>query len=136
MRRKIGILIILISLSSCILRHADGDIDLGNKFYVSVDGKSTTICFNTADEGQNKSGIVLMEPRVVNYNFNNTFIVAKTIDLFDKKSRFYIVDKRMNENALYEYSKSKSSLDSITFFQKLKELGIDLDLYKYPNGSN
>ncbi len=77
-----------------------------------------------------------MEPRVVNYDFNNTFIVAKTIDLFDKKSRFYIVDKSMNENALYEYSKSRSSLDSITFFQKLKELGIDLDLYKYPIGSN
>lgn len=121
-------MILVISLfTSCVFRHTDDLSDLGGNYYFLPDGRMSTIGYNTANEGENRSGITLVEPKVVEYAFNDKVIIAKSIDVYDKKVKFWIIDK---DKALHN---NVEEFDSISFYNELSKRNIKL---KLGNGSN
>jgi len=82
----------------------------------------STICYNTAKEGENRKGIEMVEPKVVEYNFNDKYIIAKTIGVYKSKVKYWIIDKDLAQ------SNMPKSLDSISFYTELLNKGINLKL--------
>lgn len=82
----------------------------------------STIGYNTAKEGQNRSGITMIEPKVVSYNFNDKYIIAKTVGVYDEAIKYWIIDKELNR------SSNLIGLDSIAFQKELLDRNIKLKL--------
>jgi len=121
--KNILLLMILVALfSSCVLRHTDDVSDLGSNYYFLPDGKMSTICFNLGKEGEDRKGIELVDPKVIDYAFNENFIIAKSIGIYDKKASFWIIDKNQT------IEENVSQYDSIKFYQELVNKGIKLKL--------
>lgn len=110
--------IIFLLFTSCIYRHTDDSKDLGNNYYFLPDGKMSTIYYNLANRGEPKKGREIITPKVVNYNFNDDYIIAKTIGIYDKKKDYWLIDKNKNKKA--------SPLDSIQFYRVLSAKNITL----------
>src|SRR5690554_2617670 len=128
MKNNLLLMILVISLfTSCVFRHTDDLSDFGGNYYFLPDGRMSTIGYNTANEGENRSGITLVEPKVVEYAFNDKVIIAKSIDVYDKKVKFWIIDK---DKALHN---NVEEFDSISFYNELSKRNIKL---KLGNGSN
>ncbi len=122
MKSIISFLLVIFLFNSCVFRHTDDTVDLGNNYYFLADGRMSTIGFNTANEGENRSGITLVEPKVVKYNFNDKYIIAKTIGVYDNEAKYWIIDKDLAD------IKAPENLDSISFYNKLLNKKIDLEL--------
>lgn len=116
-----GVIIFLL-FTSCIYRHTDDSKDLGNNYYFLPDGKMSTIYYNLANRGEPKKGREIVTPKVVNYSFNENYIIAKTIGIYDKKKDYWLIAKNKSTKA--------SPLDSIKFYEELKSKGINLKFKK------
>lgn len=112
--------------TSCVFIRIDDSIDLGNNFRYIQDYPQTIIYHPTKKyEGV---GTNVVEPVVISYNFNNRYIIALSQDDYYSKNNsekkrllYWIVDKKIGPN-------SAESMDSIIFYNKLKELKINLQL--------
>jgi hypothetical protein len=64
-------------------------------------------------------------PEVIEYNFNNDFIIAKTLEMIDnnKNYKYWIVDKQRNKDSI-------EPLDSINFFKALDNLNLNIKFKK------
>lgn len=104
---------------SCVYNHEGNSQDLGNNFYYLADASESQILLNLKPNQTSKIGKTIVPEEVLEYNFNDSYIVAKNLNHQTKTQLFWIVNKQAN---LVE------SLDSITFLKRLKELDIDLKL--------
>ncbi len=123
MKKLIFTLVISLLLSSCILKHTDDYDNLGDNYYFLPDGRMSHIGFNTAKKGEDRSGTVLIEGKVVNYAFNNNFIIAKSIDAYTKEVNFWIINKKKSlKNNIEKYE------DSILLYNEILKRNINLEL--------
>ncbi len=107
----------LFIVQSCVFIRTDDSIDLGSKFRYIQDYPQAII-FHRAPEYKG-SGVNIVPPNVIDYKFDNIYIIAKSKDLEDKKMKYWIIDKRMLD-------KKGIALDSLTFFSQLEEKKINL----------
>lgn len=128
-------LLILISLttsivlSSCANRvqpynHTAAIVELGNDFYYLGDGGESQILLNLKPQAASKVGKTIIPSEVIQYNFNESFIIAQTVKKINSKKiyNYWIVEKsRINQE-------SAIPLDSINFYKKLDSLRINMKL--------
>ncbi len=110
-------ILIITSLFSCVYNDTAITEDLGSQYFYLGAGNESQILLG--DEKKN-TGITIIPQEVVEYNFNNRYIIAKSVTKTGNiaKQNFWIVDK-----------KDKSSivpLDSISFTKKIEELNLKL----------
>lgn len=119
--KKYLFLTLLISFTSCIYNHTDNIEILGNRFYYLGDGNESQILYDPTENVDYKFGITVIPPEVIKYNFNDQYIIAKTLDSLDSKRNYWLVDKTKDFSSLMP-------LDSINFYRKLDSLAITLKL--------
>lgn len=121
-------LILLFSTSCCF----NAGKRLGNNFQFIVDNRDFQVILYCNDYCCN-SGTDAVPPKVVSYNYNSKWIIAKSYDR-DKDSIYYwIIDKDFKiEYDEHTDKKLKQqiigNLDSVSFYKKLEELNINLKL--------
>ncbi len=126
MRRLFIALLASMLLHSCVFIRMDDSIDLGSKYRYIQDSPQTIIYHESSKyEG---IGAEIIPPVVLSYKFNERYIIAKSqvVDEMTgseegKPIHYWIVDKTMDGAPV-------NPLDSVTFYQRLKELDIDLSL--------
>ena len=101
---------------SCIYNHTATTENLGSGYFYIGDGQESQIL--SGDEKKN-SGITIIPQEVIEYNFDNRYIIAKSIENRNLQ-QYWIVDKQSHE--------SVSPLDSLSFAKEIKRLKIDLKL--------
>lgn len=94
---------------------------LGNGYYYIGAGNESQILYNKS--GNTSSGLIVTEPEILEYNYNEKFIIAKSRTIFGDTLKFWIIDKTL-ENEKY------ISMDSIEFYKEIEKLKIDLKLKK------
>ncbi len=119
--KKIAALIILILSQSCIWIRMDDSIDLGNN-YRYIQDYPQTIIYQISQEHIG-SGPEAIPPVVMEYAYNDKWIIAINKDLEDQHISYWIIDKSKDY-------KSIEPLDSIAYTMKIKEKNIDLKLEK------
>ena len=118
MNKRSIILFSLIPLvCSCVFIRTDDSIDLGNH-YRYVQDYPRTIIFHQSEKYEG-IGDEIVPPMVKSYNFNNRYIIAKSEDMDDKSTKYWIVDKALKGNKV-------EPLDSMGFDRKIIELKINL----------
>ena len=129
------ILIILVSaiaaivLFSCankvnIYDHTAAIVDLGNNYYYLGDGRESQILLNLKPDAKSKVGKTIIPPEVIQYNFDESYIIAQTIERINSKDlyKYWIVEKTEKNQDLI------ISIDSIKFYKKLDSLLIKIKL--------
>jgi hypothetical protein len=113
-------------LDSCVFIRIDDSIDLGNKYRYIQDYPQVIVYHKTPK--YKGGGINIIPPIVLSYKFNDRYIVAKSQEVDEmtgnKKAipiHYWIVDKT-TDGAPVE------PIDSINFYQRLKDLKINLHL--------
>lgn len=126
MKKVVILSLSIIMFSSCILRHTDDLTYLGEKYCFVPDGRSSVIGYNTAEKSENMSLYKLTDPKVVNYAYNDIYIIAKSVSPYDKSVNFWIIDKtkKVRENV--------TKYDSIAFYDELIKRKINLKLKNSP----
>ncbi len=109
----------ILCLSSCVYNHTDNTENLGNKYFYLGDGSESQIMLG--DEKKN-FGVTIVPQEVVEYNFNDRYIIAKSIAKTDniEIQKFWLIDKKSNDSII--------SLDSLSFHSKLEKLNIRMKL--------
>lgn len=125
--RKLLLLYFFVSFSgSCVFIRMDDSIDLGSKYrYIQDYPQSIIYHENPKYKG---IGTEIIPPVVLSYKFNDRYIIAKSQEI-DKMTgneeglpvHYWIVDKT-TDGAPVE------PMDSTSFYQRLKELEINLHL--------
>lgn len=115
-------------MSSCVFKHYDDYVDLGDNFYYLIDGKSTTIYYNLSEDYNNRKGVQIVTPRVVNYSFNEDYIIAKSVSISNENEDYgyWLIAKKYKDRKLYP-------MDSLSFNLKLKSLEVNLSFEKEDN---
>ncbi|MEP6712714.1 MAG: hypothetical protein ABJA37_09875 [Ferruginibacter sp.] len=129
------ILIILASvitsivLYSCANRvnlydHTAALIELGNDFYYLGDGSESQILLNLKPGAKSKVGKTIIPPEVIKYNYDESFIIAQTLERVNSKElyKYWIVEKTKKNQELV------NPLDSITFYKNIDSLLIKIKL--------
>lgn len=129
------ILIILASvitsivLYSCANRvnlydHTAALIELGNDFYYLGDGSESQILLNLKPGAKSKVGKTIIPPEVIRYNYDESFIIAQTLERVNSKElyKYWIVEKTKKNQELV------NPLDSITFYKNIDSLLIKIKL--------
>lgn len=125
--RKLLIILFVFALShSCVFIRMDDSIDLGNNYRYIQDYPQGIIYHKTPKyEG---GGVNIVPPVVLSYKYNDRYIIAKTQEVDEmtgnkegKPIHYWIVDKTASGSPV-------NPLDSISFFKKLNELNINLEL--------
>lgn len=126
MRRLFIALLVSMLLHSCVFIRMDDSIDLGNRYRYVQDYPQAILYHKTPE--YKGGGINIIPPVVLSYKFNERYIIAKSqvVDEMTgseegKPIHYWIVDKTMDGAPV-------NPLDSVTFYQRLKELDIDLSL--------
>ena len=122
MRRIIFTLFTILSLllASCQFMHYNDNESLGNEFYFVKDGNFSSIIKSEKKEYKGIEGTEVIPPLVTDYNFNDSYIVAKTKD--EKQLiKYWIVEK-----SNYKIESPLVPLDSIQFYKILSEKNINL----------
>jgi hypothetical protein len=117
--------ILVLLLSSCSFIRMDDSINLGDKFRYIQDYPQTIIYHET--EKYNGTGVNVIDPVVKNYSFNDRYIIAKSQkeeiikkdDSLKTPIQYWIIDKKEKLNLI-------KPMDSAIFYQRLKDLGIEL----------
>ena len=128
-------LLFVLLLSGCSCHNWMRIVELGNNFAL-VEADDTSINYDYYG-GQNcflgkyAAGVVPVE--VLAYNYNERWIIAKSgSEHRPQETTFWIVDKDFNFTRLGFHEELKEQtigpLDSLQFYQKLKELNINLEL--------
>lgn len=105
--------------SSCLYNDTAITEDLGNQyFYLGAANESQILL---GDEKKN-IGITIIPQEVVEYNFDDRFIIAKNVTKTNniKNENFWIVDKKNKDSTF--------SLDSVSFMRKVEKLGLKIKL--------
>ncbi|NQW37061.1 MAG: hypothetical protein HQ471_08655 [Flavobacteriales bacterium] len=110
---------LLIFTPSCVFTRIDDSIDLGKKYRYIQDYPQTIIYHKT--EKYNGIGLNAVPPTVLNYDFNDKFIIAKNVDLEKEEMNYWIIDKDKDNSDI-------KPLDSLTFHRTLIEKKIGLRL--------
>jgi len=113
-------------MSSCTFIRMDDSIDLGNKYRYIQDYPQVVI-YHTSSEYEGV-GTTIVPPIVESYAFNDRYIIAKSQEVDEmtgnpegKPTHYWIVDKTSK-------GASVEPMDSLTFFNKLEDMKIDLSL--------
>ena len=122
-------IITLIALCCCANRvnpynHTAVIVELGKDFYYLGDGGESQILLNLKPEAKSKVGKTIIPPEVLQYNFNENFIIAQTVGKVSGKEvyKYWIVEKsKMNQDSI-------TPLDSINFYKNLDSLQIKIKL--------
>ncbi len=125
--KKLTIIFFIISfIQSCVFIRTDNSIDLGNNYRFIQDTPQTIIYHN--DDEYIGSGIEIVPPIVLEYEFNDRYIIAKSQEVDeitgrkkDKLNKYWIIDKKMKGNSI-------NPMDSISFYETLKTKNIGIDL--------
>jgi len=124
MKMKIVAVMILIShCSSCILSRVDDSIDLGSKYRFIQDYPQAIIYHRT--EKYMGTGVNIVDPIVVDYAFNDLYIIAKSSYYSGdgkpeiRSAKFWIVDKRQGDQKV-------APMDSVSFEKACRDLNIQL----------
>lgn len=101
----------------------DDSIDLGEKYRYIQDYPQVIIYYKTPE--YQGGGVNIVPPVVLAYDFNDNYIIAKSQvdDPYSKKvkpNQYWVIDKSKNGDTV-------EPMDSLTFFNRLKELNLDLD---------
>lgn len=111
---------------SCVFIRMDDSIDLGSKYRYIQDYPQTIIYHKSPEYKGIGTEIVL--PIVLSYNLNDRYIIAKSQEIDEmtgsKEGRpihYWIVDKTTDGAPV-------QPMDSISFYQRLKTLELDLGL--------
>ena len=116
---------LILLLSSCFFIRTDDSIDLGNKFRYIQDYPQTIIYHET--ETYTGTGLQVIDPVVKTYNFNDRYIIArsqeedliKRNDSLIRPIQYWIIDKKEKLDSIH-------SMDSVSFYQRIKDLQIEL----------
>lgn len=116
---KIFYLLILILFFSCekqenVYDHTNDIVELGQNYYYLADGKESQVLLNLKPDSNHKFGKTIISSEVIQYNFNDNYIIAKNKDL-NGEEKFWIIYK---QNELIDI------LDSISFYKKIEELNL------------
>ncbi len=117
--RELSFTVILLFLESCIFIRMDDSIDLGDH-YRYIQDYPQTIVYYKSDE-YNGNGLNAVPPIVLDYSFNDNWVIARNIDMTDGKVRYWIIDKKKERE-------HTEPLDSLTFYNALKDKSIGLKL--------
>lgn len=124
--KNINIFFILLFFQSCVFIRQDDSIDLGNN-YRYIQDTPQTIIYHTSEKYEGV-GISVIPPIVLSYDFNDKYIITKSQEVDEMTGskegnplRYWIIDKSL-EGSLVE------PMDSVTFFQQLEALKINLEL--------
>jgi hypothetical protein len=110
MKRKLLWLIYAIFFHSCNLPILFGDKELGAGYYYSEDGKLSTIIYSTK-KPYKSSGLEVIPPQVVDFEYNNLYVIVKSIDNQTKNEYYWIIDKKVRINL--DDCNDKNSCDSL-----------------------
>ena len=111
--------------NQAVYNHTDNIDVLGNGYYYLGDENESQILLDDSKKLNYKSGITVIPPEVIEYNFNNNFIIAKTLEVVDnnKNYKYWIVDKQKSKDSI-------KPLDSINFFKALDSLNLNIKFKK------
>jgi len=121
MKYPITIVLFLSFCFSCVYNHTDNIQELGNDYYYLGDGKESKILLNLKPNNKHRVGRIIVPQKIVQYNFDENYIIAKNIDQNSSVGLYWIIDKSKSDNSIH-------SLDSISFMQLKKDLNILLTL--------
>ena len=100
MRNFLGLIYIVLLMSSCTFIRIDDSIDLGNK-YRYIQEYPQVIIYNTSSKSK-ATGINIVPPIVISYAFNDKYIIAKSQEVDEitgsmkgKPIRYWIIDKKL-----------------------------------------
>ena len=99
-------------------------IELGNDFYYLGDGGESQILLNLKPDATFKAGKTVIPPEVIQYNYDENFIIAQTVEKIDSKEfyKYWIVEKnKVNQDSI-------TALDSMSFYRNLESLQIKVKL--------
>lgn len=123
--------IMLMGLYSCVNKknvynHTAEIIELGDNFYYLADGRESQILLNLKPEAKSKFGKTIIPPEVIQYNYDDNFIIAQTIDREPMNGKqfykYWIVEKKKKNQDLI------ISLDSTSFYKNIDSLLIKIKL--------
>ena len=116
--KNLLLVFVVICLSSCLGNDTAITEDLGDKYFYLGAGNESQILLG--DERKN-IGITIIPQEVIEYNFDNRFIIAKSVaKLNNNVQEFWVVDKKSKDSIV--------SLDSISFMKKIEGLGLKIRL--------
>lgn len=114
-----------------------GDKNLGNGYYLWEDGRYKSIIFSPEKVYKGEGGYSVIKENVKNVYFNDSYIIVKTSKFMDSETeliKFWMIDKMVSvdlNNCHDQASCDKllksnvmGPMDSISFYQKLKERNI------------
>jgi hypothetical protein len=110
----------LILFQSCVFIRVDDSIDLGNHYRFIQDSPQTIIYYKTPK--YKGVGLEIVPPFVIDYSYNENWIIARNRDL-DGKIKYWIIDKHNHQEVI-------SPLDSLSFYKTLDDKSIMLRLKK------
>lgn len=117
-------LIIGIVNFSCIHNSTNNIEELGSNYYYLGDANESQILINLKPQSKSKFGKTIISPEVVEYNFNDNYIIAKSLEVIDNKTidKFWIINKRKKNDSIIPMDSTKFShqLDSLQLNIKLK----------------
>ena len=119
--KKILLVLISLNLCSCVFRHMNIEEKLGNGYYYIGAAKESQILYN--EKGSTNSGLIVTEAEILEYNYNEKFIIAKSKTVIGDTLKFWIIDKTM------EYG-NYTSMNSNKFYERKEKLKINLKLKK------
>lgn len=105
-------------LFSCVYNHTDNIKELGGKYYYLGDGNESQILFNLKKDGEPKVGKMIVPPTLLQYKFNDQYIIAKSKD-DPQVVVYWLIDKSTEDN-------EPAPMDSVVFYQVLSQKKIDL----------
>ena len=121
-RLVLSLILFMWLLESCVYNHTDNIEDLGNGYYYLGDGSESQILQGTKPNDYS-FGITIVPQEVIEYNFDNSHIIAKSIvyKLGVPQAKYWIIEKTKKNQAIIP-------LDSITFSIRVKKENIQLEL--------
>jgi hypothetical protein len=119
MKRLIISLLLMWLFESCGYNHTDNIEDLGKGYYYLGDGSESQI-LQSLKPNNFSSGRTVVPAEVIEYNYNELFIIVKSVDHIKKTELYWIVNKHAKD--------SVEPLDLKAFDEKLKTIKLDLNL--------
>ncbi|MBW8360620.1 MAG: hypothetical protein K0M56_00375 [Kaistella sp.] len=95
MRKTTVLILLLILCISCVYNHTSITEDLVNGYFFLGDGRESQILLG--NEKKN-FGTAIVPQEVIKYNFDERYIVAKSLNVSDKRKTklYWIIDKFNN----------------------------------------
>ena len=111
------LILTLVSMLSC-KEHFCGEIQLGNKFVVALEGSRSQIIYCTSDHYCCDAGLNAVPMGVTGYGFNEKWIIART-----KTNEYWIIDKDFDDQIPLENTLKDHTIGNLNKeeFEKLKK---------------